>query len=114
MHIELRRRLSAWMLLAAFVPMLLLSSLHRHADWGGSVCAECVQHQPHTGHLTQALGGVDDCLLCHFFSLSYLPVAVCALVLAGVPFVVSFRRLRVLTPQCIVGPVTLRGPPVLA
>lgn len=114
MHIELRRRLSAWMLLSVFLPMLLLSSLHRHAERGVGVCTECVQHQPHAGHLTQAMGGMGDCLLCHFLSLSYLPLAVCTLVLAGVPLTNFFRRLRVLIPQRFVGPVTLRGPPVLA
>ena len=36
-----RRKFSAWLLLSVFVPMLLLSSLHRHAVQEEAECAAC-------------------------------------------------------------------------
>lgn len=71
---ELKRRISAWILLAALLPMLLLSALHTHESAGAAddACVECVNHQPHAGHLTTTSQTLTDCVLCQFFSLQYL------------------------------------------
>ena len=56
---------SAWVLLLVFVPMVLLSSVHVHAELDGDagVCSECLAHSVHKGHLT-TLNAHVDCPLC--------------------------------------------------
>lgn len=76
---HLQRKLCAWTLLAVFVPMLLLTSVHRHEVSVSQMCTECVQHIPHAGHWSQAVSGVDNCLLCQLHALSYLPVGLASL-----------------------------------
>ena len=68
-----QRRFSAWMLLAVFVPMLLLSSFHVHeqASLAGASCTACVDHHC-GGHLDQQTLHLHDCVLCQFVSLPYL------------------------------------------
>ena len=49
-----KRHIASWVLLAVFLPMLLLSSFHIH-ETGETVkteCTDCVHHNCH-GHLTQ-------------------------------------------------------------
>ncbi|MBR1643993.1 MAG: hypothetical protein IJ684_01295 [Bacteroidales bacterium] len=101
----------AWILLSVFVPMLLLSSLHRHAVRGEAECAACVQHLPHAGHFSQAASVVDDCLLCQFLSLPYVPAQ--AAVLAVFPLFSALlpRRTQATRLQSWTGCICLRGPP---
>jgi hypothetical protein len=69
-------RLSAWLLLSVFVPMLLLSSLHIHEEAPvGNGCAECVNHIPHHGHLSLDTIHLNDCVLCQFATLPFLMAA---------------------------------------
>jgi len=75
-----KRHLKTWLLLAVYVPMLLLSSLHVHE--GGIShneveCSDCVHHSCH-GHLTQTATWVHDCVLCEFLTLTMLTAAVMA------------------------------------
>lgn len=77
-HIRLRRQIGAWLSLAVFVPMLLLASLHSHPDFGGLAgddCTYCFDHVPHDGHLSSPTVAVDDCVLCQFFSLTFVAAA---------------------------------------
>ena len=68
-----RRRISAWLLLSVFLPMLLLSSLHVHEEAPiGSGCSECVNHIPHHGHLSLNTIHLNDCVLCQFATLPFL------------------------------------------
>ena len=74
MKTGLKRHISAWLLLAVFVPMLVLTALHTHAV-ASSVsdeCVECVNHQPHSGHLTATTQTLTDCVLCQFRTLPAL------------------------------------------
>ena len=67
MKTGLKRHISAWLLLAVFVPMLVLTALHTHAV-ASSVsdeCVECVNHQPHSGHLTATTQTLTDCVLAY-------------------------------------------------
>lgn len=100
--IQHRRQWSAWILLAVFVPMVLMSSLHHHEskDSMEVFCYECLHHIHHAGHLTTEQASVDHCVLCHFLSLTFFAAA--ALVLGILvqpvsmvhPFPVSIRILE--------------------
>ena len=73
MNQETRRHIASWMLLAVFVPMLLLSSVHVH-ETGETIeteCADCVHHNCH-GHLTAMATWAHDCVLCQFLTFSML------------------------------------------
>lgn len=71
-----KRHIASWVLLAVYLPMLILSSLHVHdtVEYGETTCAECVHHQCH-GHLSQLSDGMHQCVLCQFLTLSYVATA---------------------------------------
>ena len=70
----MKRYYSSWVLLAVFLPMLLLSSLHVHpeAHLEEEGCKECVHHVPHAGHFTSGTTCGFDCVLCQFLTLPFL------------------------------------------
>ena len=114
MTIEQRRDCFARILLSVFVPMLLLVTIHWHENVAGNAdaCVECVHHVPHSGHLTAQSLSIDNCLLCQFHALPYLPAAVVMLV-ALLPvdrMVCNLSTVAVESGQssCI----SLRGPPI--
>lgn len=77
MDIKRKRRISAWLLLSVFLPVMLFSSLHVHAEApDSSACLECINHIPHHGHLSLDTIHLNDCLLCHFASLPFLAAVV--------------------------------------
>ena len=79
MEKEIRRHIASWLLLAVFVPMLLLSSVHIH-ETGETIateCADCVHHSCH-GHMTATPHWAHDCVLCQFLTLTMLAAAVMA------------------------------------
>lgn len=112
MNVKQKRHIASWVLLAVFVPMLIMSSLHIHnpaTDYTED-CNECVQHHCH-GHLAQTEHGVHHCLLCQFLTVSF--VAATTVVVALFAKSITLYAL----PQsnvCIVtlGTPTLRGPPL--
>ena len=66
--------MAAWMLLAVFVPMLVLTLGHHHemvAD-SGVACVDCAHHVPHGGHLQTGSSAVDDCPFCQLSGVSYV------------------------------------------
>ncbi|MBR1667415.1 MAG: hypothetical protein IJ693_03935 [Bacteroidaceae bacterium] len=69
-----KRHISSWVLLAVFLPMLVLSSIHVHpADHSvAHSCKECVHHLPHSGHISSQTTCLFDCVLCQFISLPFL------------------------------------------
>ena len=77
-EMERKRQIASWILLAVFVPMMVLSSLHVHHvdDDSDIACAECVDHHC-AGHITQQSGGIHQCVLCQFLT---LPLAVATVV----------------------------------
>ena len=117
MRQQIKQRWTGWLLLAAFLPMLLLSSLHTHSEeeyWHEEGCDACVHHQPCAGHLNDGTISLHDCVLCQFLSLPYLTAAVLAAVLY-IPFY------RLLHQEALLrlslrrnGVVVLRGPPAVA
>lgn len=80
-----KRTLSARLLLAVFLSLLLLSVLHVHhaVDVAGGSCQECVDHQRHDGHIGVAVAGMHGCVLCAMVSLPFVAAAVVAAVLCG-------------------------------
>ena len=112
----MRQRLASWALLAVFLPMMVLSSLHTHEEseaWQ-TECNECVHHQPCAGHLTDGTFALHDCVLCQFLSLPYLTAAV-----LGAVLFIPFHRLLQQEHLCRLtlgnrGVVALRGPPAVA
>ena len=61
--------LYAWLLLAVYVPMVALSSLHVHpiAHVAAVVdCDMCETHMHHSGHFTAPTHQHCDCLACRF------------------------------------------------
>ena len=74
-----KRHIASWLLLAVFVPMVVLSSVHIH-ETGETIetaCADCVHHSCH-GHLTAMATWAHDCVLCQFLTLTMLTAAVMA------------------------------------
>lgn len=68
-----KRKWASILLLAVFIPMLMLSSLHHHRadEQGSEVCVECLHHVHHS-HIGEQSVGVDGCLLCQFLSLPFI------------------------------------------
>ncbi|MBQ9667965.1 MAG: hypothetical protein IJV45_04370 [Prevotella sp.] len=110
-----QRRWSAFLLLAVFVPMLVVSSLHVHRVSSSPLteCSACVSHQC-TGHLGQYSGSaMHDCVLCQALSLVYVAVgAVVVMVIARVSRLhrAGYAVSPVLRVRGIVG---LRAPPTV-
>ena len=74
---ELRRHIASWLLLAVFVPMLVLSSVHIHdeVETITTECADCVHHNCH-GHIAAMTTWAHDCVLCQFLTLTMLTAAI--------------------------------------
>ncbi|MBO4564631.1 MAG: hypothetical protein J5720_04290 [Bacteroidaceae bacterium] len=96
MNIKTRRRISAWLLLSVFLPMLLLSSLHVHDEALGSCgCDKCVNHLLHSGHIAPDNVHQHDCVLCLFASLTFV-----AAVGVGIASIVS-RHVAAIVPPSV-------------
>ena len=110
-----KRYYSSWVLLAVFLPMLVLSSLHvhpaRHAE--ADPCDECLHHLPHSGHIGTLSTCSFDCVLCQFLTLPFL---IAEAVVLGAKLFVHIAPHHI-EKQSVVsrerGFVFLRAPPVL-
>ena len=85
-NVKKKRHIASWVMLAVFVPMLILSSIHVHDNTKlfEDNCSECVQHHCH-GHLGELTTTIHSCVLCQFLTLSF--------VAAAVAMTVSLRRI---------------------
>ena len=74
MKILQKRRLSAWVLLSVFVPMLALSLVHHHESVSSEdvECMDCAHQVRHSGHFSVGSVSVDNCLICQLVSLPYV------------------------------------------
>ena len=112
-NVRRKRNMASWLLLAVFVPMLLLSSLHIHnyEQSADEQCTECVHHQC-GGHIGQQTLSLDDCLLCQFLTLS---VTIAACIVAFTLFYhavkLEFAQGRDRLFNGALGAVVTRGPP---
>ena len=111
-----RRHIASWLLLAVFVPMLLLASLHVHesgVETAETECTDCVHNSCH-GHLTQMVSWTHDCVLCQFLSLTFVAIGVASLVVISkvVNIRIDAQRRNVCVAYC--GIVGLRAPPAFS
>lgn len=82
---NVKRRISAWLLLLVYVPMMVVLSFHVHASDGSSVVDDCVQcaHHVHHGHLNALSDNAHDCVLCQFASLPFVAATAIVLTVAA-------------------------------
>ena len=109
---EKGRHIASWLLLAVFLPMLLLSSFHFHENHVSeqTECTECVAHHCH-GHFSQLSDSMHHCVLCQFLTLTFVAGSVCAVV-----FLFHVSRILHARPLCghcsdRCGIIVTRGPP---
>ena len=108
----LKRQICAWLMLAFFLPMLALSSVHvhHHADVSVTECADCLNHSC-TGHLTILDDPLHQCVLCQFLTLSYVAAASIAVIV----YTQSLHKRCKLSPDavrlCTYGIPSFRAPP---
>ncbi len=113
MKVTPRRHIASWLLLAVFVPVVVLSSLHIHKPAAGQpeACVECVHHHC-GGHIGVSTVAVHACVLCQFLTLPMLVAAECRVL----PFVPRCKRICMAwhrgTTAAGSGVVGLRAPPV--
>ena len=115
MKLDNRRHIASWLLLAVFVPMLVISSLHVHEDGAAAEteCVECVHHSCH-GHLTQIATWTHDCLLCQFLTLTFVATAAVTLLITFKVFSSRIDAQRRNVCVAYNGIVGLRAPPVFS
>ena len=107
-----RRHIASCLLLAVFMPMLLLSSVHVHetAETIETECADCVHHSCH-GHMTVTATWSHDCVLCQFLTLTLLTAAAMAVTVyvhvCKINYAQSLFGFR--ADSC--GTIVTRGPP---
>ena len=113
-NVMMKRYIASWVLLAVYLPMLLISSLHIHETPmdGETTCAECVQHQCH-GHLSQLSDGMHQCVLCQILTLTYVVSAVGALLFYQPKRKVTYARQRQTPCLTYTGFISLRAPPAV-
>lgn len=106
-----KRHIASWVLLAVYLPLLLLTSFHIHeTDVRESECVECVHHQCH-GHLNQLSDGMHQCVLCQFLTISYVATATWTLLCHQPKHKIAYAlysQAVCLTPR---GILKLRAPP---
>ena len=110
--VKRKRTLASWLLLAVYVPMLLLSSLHLH-HWDldeGATCEECVRHHC-SGHLSPLSIGRHVCILCQFLTLPMLCAAIAVLIVYSLPCKMVHFVWLCRTSLAHLGGVSLRAPP---
>jgi hypothetical protein len=104
--------MASWLLLAVFVPMVLLSSLHTHerAKTAENSCKECIAHHCH-GHIVEMTTTMHACVFCQFQTFSFVAAAVFAVVLYNKAnkHPIAQRQIRMHLDVC--GIPTLRAPP---
>jgi len=109
----LKRQLCAWLLLAVFLPVLTLSSVHVHQHTHAQEveCNDCLNHCC-PGHLTVLDHSFHQCVFCQFLTLSYIGATTIAVILFAAPYqkpsIILHAAVRIRT--C--GIPLLRAPPV--
>ncbi len=114
MNVDIRRKVTSWLLLAVFVPMVIVSSLHVHHPQQtlDTECSACINHHC-GGHLGQHTAPLHACVLCQFLTLPLLPASDFAVVLYNKECKINltlWQRNVVPTRIAVVG---LRAPPAV-
>ncbi|MBR5988756.1 MAG: hypothetical protein IK003_04420 [Prevotella sp.] len=108
----MKRYIASWILLAAFLPMVVLSSLHIHetTQTTDTECAACVHHHC-GGHMTQYDGQMHQCVLCQFLTLSMLAAATVVVLFINKYGEQAFASFICRYTPRVYGVVSLRAPP---
>ena len=107
-----RRKWMSRILLAVFVPMLMLSALHVHTV-GTNIddgCSECMHHVRHS-HLSTADFCIGQCVLCQFQTLPFIAAILTAIC---IPMMVRHHLGHAIVHLCpvrLTGQISLRAPP---
>jgi hypothetical protein len=111
----MKRHISSVVLLAVFLPMLILSSIHVHhsVHQQEKECEECVHHIPHSGHIGVQTTCSFDCVLCQFLSLPFLMAAAVIFTARHHCSTISFSTKKQHTAKGTEGIICLRAPPFL-
>lgn len=74
MKINSRRKIAARILLAVYITIIGMVSLHHHEDSCGmqDVCYSCLYKLPHPSHFSSGTSSWHSCVVCQFHSLPYL------------------------------------------
>jgi hypothetical protein len=114
MKLEKKRYISAWILLAVFLPMLVLSSLHIHqeSETLQDTCTECVHHHCH-GHLSQLADAMHQCVLCQFLTLTFVAGVTSAFLFLSPACRTHYARLVSAHCSDSCGIIVTRGPPAI-
>ena len=68
------RHIAPYILLAAYMPLLVTLSFHTHTDEHSAdfECVECLHHIHHKAHLAESVSMAHDCVYCQLASTSYI------------------------------------------
>ena len=110
----MKRYYSSLVLLAVFLPMLVLSSLHVHPEvhLDEDYCKECVHHLPHAGHFGSQTSCSFDCVLCQFLTLPFLMAPTLALKVNRIIHIASQYETEQGVASGVRGVVFGRAPPL--
>lgn len=72
----MKRQSAARLLLSVFL-LMMVCALHIHTigDFSSNDCTACVNHIPHTAHLSSGGSHIGECPLCQITTFSYLKPA---------------------------------------
>lgn len=116
MNRSVKRRLSAWLLLLVFVPVIVATSLHVH-DYGEintTECEQCLHHLHHGGHFNAYANHSFDCPLCQFASLPFVISTAVAISVAAVILKVVYTNPAENVRIGICNTRSTRAPPVFS
>jgi len=102
---------AAWVLLVAYLPLLIGSAVHVHKPHE-VLCDDCAHHVEHPSHFAEATVALQDCVACHLVSLIYIGVAAMAVVAHPMAVILHriCRRDSVVVKPCC--GAHLRAPPI--
>lgn len=103
----------ASVLLAVFLPMVIISSIHvHHVDSvDNDLCVKCVRHVPHATHFSAHIVKFEHCLFCHFMSLVFMAAAIAGIALYKIFVPLITASVRENAPQPVLAGTSPRGPP---
>ncbi len=111
---KMKRQMAAWILLAVFLPMLILSALHIHQAPSAEEdsCTACTKHHCH-GHLAPQTASFHQCVLCQFLSLTFVTAAISVVVCFHPKSKINFAQYCQATRLTYCGLISLRAPPAV-
>lgn len=114
MTIDKRRTTIGRFLLTVYLTILAMGAFHVHEHVENViVCQDCINHVDHAGHISVGDMTTGDCLLCSFFSITYIEVQCMAVSFACIVLHLHLPELTqkvFCRERCV---ISLRAPPCL-